>query len=71
MNGFITSPGLAKLVALQMIDEQIESNKRTRPRKARTPLRTRLLVRRTATRSPSPAGARRVSPTAKLAGNSR
>jgi len=35
MHGFINSPALAKLVALQMVDEQLETSRRARPRKSR------------------------------------
>ena len=67
MHGFINSPALAKLVALQMVDEQIQRNGRTRPRKAaRTPLRARLMARRTARTSAKAAQGPRVSPSGKL-----
>jgi hypothetical protein len=66
MHGFINSPALAKLVALQMVDEQLQKNQRQRPRKAaRTPLRARLLARRAASR-PATLAQGRVSPTGKL-----
>jgi hypothetical protein len=66
MHGFINSPALAKLVALQMVDEQLQKNPRQRPRKAaRTPLRARLLARRAASR-PATLAQGRVSPTGKL-----
>jgi len=66
MHGFINSPALSKLVALQMVDEQIQTNNPERPRKARTSLRTRLLSRRTAPRAASPAPGPRMSPTGQL-----
>jgi hypothetical protein len=55
MPGFINSPALAKLVALQMLDEE----RHTQRRKPRTPLRARLSTRRTST---APAEPRRVRP---------
>jgi hypothetical protein len=67
MHGFINSPALAKLVALQMIDEQLQS---TRGRKPRTSLRSRLAARRTA-RSAAPAQPRRVNATGQLAAEER
>lgn len=47
MHGFIASPALAKLVALQMVDEELQRSHRRRP--ARRSLRARLLTRRTST----------------------
>lgn len=61
MPGFINSPSLAKLVALQMADENLRSK---RGRTNRTSLRARLGVRRTA-RSAT-VKSQRVSPTGKL-----
>jgi hypothetical protein len=67
MNGFINSPALAKLVALQMVDDQVQQNRRTRPVKApRTTLRARLLSRRTERVPETPAKGQRVSQARKL-----
>ena len=63
MHGFINSPALAKLVALQMIDEEVQ---RERGRKPRTSLRERLVARRTS-RSTAPAQSHRLNPSGKLA----
>jgi len=63
MHGFVNNPALAKLVALQMIDEQLQQSRRSR--QTRT-FRARLAARRTS-RSTAPAPSRRVSPTGKLA----
>lgn len=63
MHGFINSPALARLVALEMVDEQLQSK---RGRRVRTPLRARLSARRT-TRTAAPAKGQRVAPTGKLA----
>jgi hypothetical protein len=52
MHGFINSPALAQLVALQMVDEEHQKNQRRR--KAHTSFRTRLAVRRSA-RAAAPA----------------
>jgi hypothetical protein len=55
MHGFINSPALAKLVALQLVDEQVQQGQRGRPRKARRlSLRTRLTSRRTPRRASRP-----------------
>jgi hypothetical protein len=62
MHGFINSPALAKLVALQMVDEQLQQSKRQRPRKVRTALRARLQSRRTAPSAVTPAKGQRRSP---------
>jgi hypothetical protein len=68
MNGFINSPALAKLVALQMVDEQVQRSQRTRPRKAPRPsLLSRVLSRRPASGSATPVKGQRVSPSGKLA----
>jgi hypothetical protein len=48
MHGFINSPALAKLVALQMVDEELQRNSRRTSRRTRTPFRARLAARRTA-----------------------
>ena len=53
MHGFINSPALAKLVALQMVDEELQKNQRRR--KAHTSFRTRLAVRRSARAAAAPA----------------
>ena len=63
MHGFVYNPAIAKLVALQMIDEQLQQSRRSR--KTRT-FRARLAVRRT--RSAAPVKGQRVAPTVKLAG---
>jgi hypothetical protein len=52
MHGFINSPALAKLVALQMVEEELQKNRRRR--KAHASFRTRLAVRRSA-RAAAPA----------------
>jgi len=41
MHGFIASPALAKLVALQMVDEQLQGKPRRPSRRTRTPFRAR------------------------------
>jgi hypothetical protein len=69
MHGFINSPALAKLVAMQMVDEQLQQTRR--PRKARTSLRTRFLVRRTSSSSATPVKGQRVRPTGTLAEEGR
>ena len=63
MNGFINSPALAKLVALQMVDEQIQGSRQKRFRKPLTTLRSRFHFR-----SPSRGAARdeHLSPTGRL-----
>lgn len=63
MHGFVYNPALAKLVALQMIDEQLQQSRRSR--KTRT-FRARLAVRRT--RAAAPVKSQRLTPTVKLAG---
>jgi hypothetical protein len=63
MHGFINSPALAKLVALQMVDEQVQDSKRRRPRKVRTPLRARLQSRRTTPSTVAPAKGHSLTPT--------
>jgi len=67
MHGFINSPALAKLVALQMIDEQIQPSPRKRP-STRTfaTLRARLQERRTARSSAKPVTEARVSTSGRL-----
>jgi hypothetical protein len=62
MHGFINSPALAKLVALQMVDEELQGR---RGRKTRTPLRARLAARRTA-RGTARVQSPRVSPQTSL-----
>jgi glycine/D-amino acid oxidase-like deaminating enzyme len=63
MHGFINSPALAKLVALQMVDEELQRNPSRPSRRTRTPFRARLAARRTAhAAAPAP----RVKPTGKL-----
>jgi hypothetical protein len=62
MHDFINSPALAKLVAIQIVDEEIQRSRR-RPRTNRKP---RLSVRRTSRRTTAPR-APRVQPTAALA----
>jgi|tagenome__1003787_1003787.scaffolds.fasta_scaffold20612299_2 hypothetical protein len=63
MHGFINSPALAKLVALQMVDEEVNGRRRSTTHR---PLRARLAVRRTV-RGGARAQAPRVSATGKLA----
>ena len=63
MHGFINSPALAKLVALQMVDEELQRNPSRPSRRTRTPFRARLAARRTAhAAAPVP----RAKPTGKL-----
>ncbi len=63
MHGFINSPALAKLVALQMVDEELQRNPSRPSRRTRTPFRARLAARRTAhAAAPAP----RRAPTGKL-----
>ena len=64
MHGFINGPALAKLVALQVVDEELQ--RKTRRRKGRVSLRARLGARRTST-STAPAAGRRMPATGKLA----
>jgi hypothetical protein len=68
MHGFINSPALAKLVALQMVDEEIARSGRRRRQTRRLNLRARVLARRTARSSaaPAPSPAPRVQPTGAL-----
>jgi len=63
MHGFVNNPALAKLVALQMIDEQLQQSRRSRQNRT---FRARLAVRRTS-RSTAPAQSRRMSASGKLA----
>ena len=65
MHGFIASPALAKLVALQMVDEQLQGNARRPSRRTRTPFRARLAARRTA-HTAARAVTPRATPTGKL-----
>ena len=67
MHGFINSPALAKLVALQMIEEQVQESRRRRP--SRRSFRARLLARRPAPRSTDTGS--RIRPTGQLAEGSR
>jgi hypothetical protein len=62
MHGFINSPALAKLIALQSIDEEINRGRRRR----RTKRIPRLVVRRTSRQTARPATPR-VKPTGVLA----
>jgi hypothetical protein len=58
MHGFINSPALAKLVALQSVDEEIARHQRRRRKAKRTPLRAFRWLRRSSSRTVSkPAGA--------------
>jgi hypothetical protein len=68
VHGFIASPALAKLVALQMVDEELQKSKRRG--RARASVRTRLLARRTSS-AQAPAPRRRVSASSQLAEESR
>lgn len=68
MHGFINSPALAKLVALQMVDEELQRSKSRRP--ARRSVRARLLARRTSTTT-ARASRPRVSPSSTLAEETR
>ncbi len=65
MHGFIASPALAKLVALQMVDEQLQGKPRRPSRRPRNPFRARLAARRTA-HAAAPAVTPRATPTGKL-----
>ena len=58
MHGFINSPALAKLVALQMVDKELQPNRRRR--RGRVSLRARLGARRTSAAT-APAKGRRTS----------
>lgn len=57
MHGFINSPALAKLVALQMVDEELQPHRRRRTG-GRLSLRARLVARRT-TAATAPARSQR------------
>jgi hypothetical protein len=65
MHGFINSPALARLVALQMVDEELQRSPRRPSRRTRTPFRDRLAARRTA-HAPAATATPRVRLTGKL-----
>jgi hypothetical protein len=62
MHGFINSPALAKLVALEMVDEGLQPSRRRR--RGRVSLRARLVARRTSAAA-TPAKTQRQSSTGK------
>ena len=62
MHGFINSPALSKLVALQMVDDQLQEKKRKQPRKTPTSFRGLFLTRR----SNSARSTARVVPTGRV-----
>jgi hypothetical protein len=71
LNGFINSPALAKLIALQLVDEQIQRSRQSRPHttsRVSLParLRARLLARRTTRRAATPAPGARAASSGKL-----
>jgi hypothetical protein len=68
MHGFIASPALAKLVALQMVDEELHKTRRRG--RARVSVRSRLLARRTSD-AKAPAPRQRVSASGQLVEESR
>ncbi len=52
MHGFINSPALAKLIALQMVDEELQPSRRRR--RGRVSLRAHLVARRTSAAATAP-----------------
>jgi hypothetical protein len=66
MHGFLNSPALSRVVALQMAEEQRQPRRRKRAGKVRTAFRARWQSRRTTPApAPSPQG-HRVAPTGRL-----
>jgi hypothetical protein len=63
MHGFVCNPALARLVALQMVDEELQKSRRSR--RSRT-FRARL-AGRLSSPSAARAGSQRVRPSGKLA----